>query len=82
MSVGVDAKDEYVAWIQYGFMISYTLRKGLGASGDNTIDGAAVAFGGDGDGVTHTLLFVGHFKFDFGFYVAPNTQARAPSSRF
>lgn len=66
LSIGVDVMDKFVPWIQYGFMLSYMLRKGVSASGTNEVGGVEQPFGGDGDGVSHTLMIGGRFHLDFG----------------
>jgi hypothetical protein len=65
VSIGTDFADPYVSWIQYGFMVGYTLRFGLSASGKNQRDGVDEPMSGK-PGINHTILFLGRFHFDAG----------------
>ncbi len=65
ISIGRDFADSYVPWIQYGFMLSYSLRAGISASGKNDLDGQNQPLSGK-PGITHTILFLGRFHFDTG----------------
>lgn len=65
LSIGTDFADSYVPQIQYGFMIAYSLRFGLSASGKNQIAGTDVPLSGD-PGISHTILLLGRFHFDLG----------------
>jgi hypothetical protein len=65
ISIGTDFEDSYVPQIQYGFMLAYSLRFGVSASGKNEVDGADVPLSGD-PGVSHTFLLLGRFHFDLG----------------
>lgn len=65
ISIGTDFSDSYVPQIQYGFMLAYSLRFGLSASGKNQRDGVDEALSGD-PGISHTILLLGRFHFDFG----------------
>lgn len=65
ISIGTDFADSYVPQIQYGFMVAYSLRFGLTASGKNQIADTDVPLSGD-PGITHTILILGRFHFDLG----------------
>jgi hypothetical protein len=65
LSIGTDFADSYVPQIQYGFMLAYSLRFGLSASGKNQRDGVDEALSGE-PGISHTILLLGRFHFDLG----------------